>query len=66
MAAHGVVVAGLEPDPQRYFDYHHSPADTIDAVNPREINLGAGMMAALLYVIADVPEPLTRNPVQGR
>ena len=60
----GVVVAGYLPDGHRYFDVHHSDNDTIDQVNPRELNLGAGLMAALLYVLADLEETLPRNPVE--
>jgi len=63
MAPHGVVLVGLKPDPQRYFDLHHSHSDVLSAVSDRELNLGAGVMAALLYVVADLPEPLPRNPV---
>lgn len=44
------VVAGLRPDSQRYFDYHHAATDTFDAVNERELHLGAATMASLLYL----------------
>lgn len=43
---------GLEPESQRYFDYHHSLNDTLDKVNPRELELGAISMAILSYVLA--------------
>jgi len=33
MAAAGVPLAAYRTDPQRYFDVHHSPLDTLDAVN---------------------------------
>ena len=46
-----VVLAGLRPDSQRYFDHHHSERDTFDAVNKRELELGAATMAALVYLI---------------
>ncbi|AOW10704.1 M28 family peptidase [Flavobacterium gilvum] len=46
-----IVKAGLKPDSQRYFDYHHAANDTFDAVNKRELQLGAGTMAALIYMI---------------
>ena len=42
---------GLEPDSQRYFDIHHTSADTFDKVNKRELELGAAAMAALIYLI---------------
>jgi len=44
------VLAGLLPDSQRYFDYHHAANDTFDAVNKRELELGAATMASLLYL----------------
>ena len=47
----GVTVAGLTPDAQRYFDYHHSAADSIDKVNPRELHLGAAALASLIWLV---------------
>ena len=44
------VLAGLLPDSQRYFDYHHAATDTFDAVNKRELELGAATMASLIYL----------------
>lgn len=44
------VLAGLMPDSQRYFDIHHSKADTFDQVNKRELELGAATMASLMYL----------------
>ena len=46
-----IVKAGLKPDSQRYFDYHHAANDTFDAINKRELELGAATMASLLYLI---------------
>ena len=45
------VLSGLKPDSQRYFDYHHAPNDTFDAVNKRELELGAATMTSLVYLI---------------
>lgn len=47
----GVPCIGFEPDSQRYFDIHHTAADTFDKVNKRELNLGAGGIGALLYLL---------------
>jgi hypothetical protein len=58
----GVPVMSLNCDGQRYFDLHHSGRDTLDAVWPREINLGAAAMAAMAYVVADMEQPLPRDP----
>ena len=55
----GVVGAGLNVEGSRYFDYHHTPADTFDKVNPRELSLCVATMAVFAYTIADLPEPLT-------
>lgn len=46
-----VVLAGLVPDSQRYFDYHHAKNDTFDAVDKRELELGAATMASMIYLI---------------
>jgi len=45
-----MVKAGLKPDSQRYFDYHHAANDTFEAINKRELELGAATMAALVYL----------------
>lgn len=45
-----IVKAGLKPDSQRYFDHHHAANDTFDAVNKRELELGAATMASLMYL----------------
>lgn len=47
----GVTVAGLVPDSQRYFDYHHTTIDSIDKVNPRELHLGAAALTALVWLV---------------
>ena len=46
----GITVAGLLPDSQRYFDYHHTTQDSLDKVNPRELHLGAAALAALVWL----------------
>ncbi|MDP3071653.1 MAG: M20/M25/M40 family metallo-hydrolase [Opitutaceae bacterium] len=51
LLAQGIAVAGLTPDSQRYFDYHHTTADSIDKVHPRELHLGAGALAALVWLV---------------
>ncbi len=46
----GIVLAGLRPDSQRYFDHHHSEYDTFEHVNKRELELGAAAMSSLVYL----------------
>jgi len=51
LATQGVPMIGFYPDPQRYFDYHHTAIDTFDKVSRRELELGAATMAAMIYLI---------------
>lgn len=51
LEAQGVPTLEFVPDPQRYFDYHHTHEDTLDKVSRRELELGAASMAALTYLI---------------
>lgn len=44
---------GYYPDPQRYFDVHHSDNDTFDQVNPREMQLGTAAIAILTYLLSE-------------
>lgn len=48
-----ILLAGFMPDSQRYFDYHHANIDTFDAVNKRELELGAASIAALMYLMSE-------------
>ena len=41
MKNENIVLAGLVPDSQRYFDHHHAENDTFEHVNKRELELGA-------------------------
>ncbi|MEZ4920246.1 MAG: M28 family peptidase [Saprospiraceae bacterium] len=45
------LLSGYIPDSQRYFDFHHTAADTFDVVNQRELELGAASMAALVFLL---------------
>lgn len=49
----GVPGFGLVPDPRHYFDYHHTPADTLDKVDPKALAQNTAAMAALAYVLAE-------------
>jgi len=45
------VLIGYLPDTNRYFDYHHSPNDTFEKVNKREMQLGSAANTALIFLI---------------
>lgn len=47
----GAPLAGLLPDPQRYFDLHHSSNDVFEAVSHRELKLGAWTMMAMVLLV---------------
>ncbi|MCB9066101.1 MAG: M28 family peptidase, partial [Chitinophagales bacterium] len=49
---HGVPASGLRPDPQRYFDLHHTNNDVFEQVNHRELKLGAVVMTQMIYLIS--------------
>ncbi len=49
----GTVGFGLVPDPLHYFDYHHSPADTLDKIEPHELAQNTAAVAALTWVLAE-------------
>ena len=51
LTSNKIVKAGLRPDSQRYFDYHHAANDKFDAINKRELELGAATMTSLIYLI---------------
>jgi hypothetical protein len=46
-----VPLVGYRTDSQRYMDLHHSANDSFDKVHIRELQLGAGCMTSLIYLI---------------
>lgn len=51
LKAPNVSLIGYRPDSQRYFDVHHASTDVFEAVNKRELELGAASITALVYLI---------------
>jgi len=58
LMAEGVPGMGLRVDGSRYFWYHHTAADTIDKLDPREMAECVAAMAVMAYVVADLPQRL--------
>ena len=58
----GVPGMSFNTDAQRYFWYPHTPADTIDKLDPGDIQRGVAAMAILTYVLADMEPTLPRAP----
>lgn len=54
----GVVLLGFDVEDSKYFDYHHTQADTLDKIDPKDLSQCVASMAAIAYVIADMPNRL--------
>ncbi|MFN5867629.1 MAG: M28 family metallopeptidase [Candidatus Kapaibacterium sp.] len=54
---YGTNLLGLQVDGTRYFWYHHTHGDTMDKLNPRELNECAAAMAIMAFVAADADNP---------
>lgn len=51
LRGHDDFFIGYRPESQRYFDFHHSARDVIDAIHPRSLEMGSASMAALYYLL---------------
>lgn len=60
LLALGVPCFGPIQDERFYFNYHHTAADTLDKVVPRELQENAAVMAVLAYSLANLPKDLVR------
>jgi hypothetical protein len=47
-------------DSRTYFNYHHTAADTLDKVNPQELQENCAVVAALAFTLASMPQTLPR------
>jgi carboxypeptidase Q len=52
----GVIGASLDVDGTHYFDIHHTHADTLDKIDPRDLALCVATMAVVAYTVADLPQ----------
>ena len=54
----GVLGIAVRPEGNEYFDLHHSPADTVDKVDPGHLQRNAMAMALMAFILAerDLPE----------
>jgi len=49
----GVLSLSLRPDGSHYFDLHHSPADTVDKIDPAHLQRNAAVMALMAFILAE-------------
>jgi hypothetical protein len=68
LAPRQVPLVGLLQDDRHYFDWHHTPADTFDKIEPLALAEAAGFFAAVAWVLAEDelvlprPEPASEQP----
>ncbi|MBI5864026.1 MAG: M20/M25/M40 family metallo-hydrolase [Planctomycetes bacterium] len=55
MGPAGVPMLGHRVDMTHYFDIHHTEADTVDKIDPRELDKNIAGLAATAYILADMP-----------
>lgn len=60
LGAAGVPTFAPIQDSRTYFNYHHTAADTLDKVNPKELQENCAVIAALAYTLANMPQSLPR------
>ncbi|PHV36091.1 M20/M25/M40 family metallo-hydrolase [Janthinobacterium sp. BJB304] len=60
-------VPSFEPlvDSHSYFHYHHTPADTLDKVDPDNLKRNVALMASLAWFLANIDGEIGRAPEQG-
>ncbi|MFP2933524.1 peptidase M28 family protein, partial [Pyxidicoccus sp. 3LG] len=51
---------GVEVDSSRYFDVHHTHADTLDKVDPQDLARSTAAVAWVTYALAEMPGTLVR------
>ncbi|MCE9678001.1 M28 family peptidase [Shewanella sp. AS1] len=52
LPSYGVPVASLRQDGTDYFDYHHTPNDTLDKIDPKALAQNAAAYAQFAYLMA--------------
>ncbi|MEI2698173.1 MAG: M20/M25/M40 family metallo-hydrolase [Microthrixaceae bacterium] len=56
MVAAGVPGLGARHDLTKYWDIHHTAADTFDKIDKQDLRKNLAILASLLYLIGDAPE----------
>jgi len=55
IAAQKLAVVDLDQDGTRYFDLHHTPDDTLDKIDPKQLEQNVAAWTAVLKVVANEP-----------
>ncbi len=51
LAEQDVFLMEMEPNPQKYFNYHHTEADVFESVDKRELEMSAATLTSMVYLI---------------
>ncbi|OYY90308.1 MAG: peptidase M28 family protein [Sphingomonas sp. 28-66-16] len=54
----GVAAVDLNQSGLRYFDYHHTPEDTLDRIDPAQLSQNVAAWTAMLAIVANAPEAI--------
>jgi carboxypeptidase Q len=63
MCDEGVTGLGLNHDTTKYFEIHHTNADTFEKIVPEDLRHNVAVMAVMTYLLADMPGRLVVNRV---
>src|SRR5262249_61744997 len=58
----GVAGFGERTVGTRYFEWHHTEADTLDKVDPEDFRKNVAALAVMGYVLADMPDRVVAAP----
>ena len=64
IVAKGATWAQLAQDGTDYFDYHHTPNDTLDKIDPKALDQQVAAYAVLAYLAAETTVDFGRVPVK--
>jgi len=62
--AQGVPAFGLYQDGSDYFDYHHTPNDTLDKVDPEKLKQNVAAWVVMSFLAAEMEGDLGRVPTE--
>ena len=62
--AAGAPWISLNQDATRYFDWHHTPDDTLDKIDPEQLRQNVAAWTAVLATLSAGIEPGAKQPKQ--
>lgn len=62
----GVAGLGLRHDTSRYYDIHHSKADTFEKIDRADLNRNVAILAVMAWALAEMPERLVEETPAAR